>query len=90
MILITRKENDMWINTRDRNPSEDGCYLVQNAMGGVMASEYTPEGGWNTHRNVDGTVDAETEINLYIVRWYKGVEEPEPVPEEWYEEWLRG
>ena len=80
----------MWINTRDENPSEDGSYLVQNAVGEVMASQYTPEGGWNTYRNSDGTVYAASKTNLYIVRWYKGVEKPEPVQEEWYEEWLGG
>ena len=79
----------MWVNTRDRKPSEDGCYLVQNAIGAVEASNYTPEGGWNTHRNIDGTVNAGTETNLYIVRWYEVTEEPGPVPEEWYDEWLR-
>lgn len=77
----------MWIDTRDRNPSKDGFYIFQDVTGDIGAANYTTEYGWNTSRNMDGTVHSKSKMNnYYVVRWYE-VPRPEPIPEEWVSEW---
>ena len=78
----------MWIDTRDRNPDRDSNYFIQWVSDGTLTiMNYTPEGGWNTHRDKDGTLSDYCMIADYcIARWYD-IPQPEPVPEEWVKEW---
>lgn len=78
----------MWINTRDHNPDKDGVYLVQMASGSKNGLSYTVGGGWNTEREKDGTIWADAAMtNVQVARWFDAPE-PEPVPREWYDEWM--
>ena len=80
----------MWIDTRECVPLVDGEYYVQTVYGDVKGMYYTHEGGWNTHKEPDGTVYTENAINDgYVVRWCKIVAPPS-VPTEWKEEYLKG
>lgn len=78
----------MWIDTRDRNPDRDGTYFIQWVSDGELGiMNYTPEGGWNTHIDKDGTLNYMNMIEDYsIARWYD-IPQPEPVPEAWVKEW---
>ena len=79
----------MWVNAREKLPEKDGTYMYQSVYGYVGTIFYTVEGGWNTHRDAhtnelcDGD---KIENDGYITRWFD-VPEPEPVPEEWFEEY---
>lgn len=77
----------MWVDSRDRLPNKDGEYMMQSVYGGIGTILYTVDGGWNTHRTEAG-VAMENAIpnNGYIARWFE-VPEPEPVPEEWVDEY---
>lgn len=73
----------MWIDTRDCVPLTDGEYVTQSVFGEVQYMYYTSEGGWNTHRDENGTLYNERAIDgLYVARWYS-VPSPKEVPEEW-------
>ena len=79
----------MWINSRERLPEKDGEYMYQSVYGYVGAMFYTVEGGWNTSRNKGtGKLSDENAIENdgYIARWFD-VPEPEPIPEEWLDEY---
>ena len=77
----------MWVDTRDREPSSDGIYLVQMAGRYMSAMNYTTEGGWNTHKDSDGNLSDENAMTYKdVARWFDAPE-PEPVPDEWYDEW---
>ena len=78
-----------WIDTRNCEPLEDGMYFVQTVTGDMRVMNYTFEGGWNTHRNEDGTVcehDEHFNDGFYVARWYK-VPKPDTIPHEWLAEW---
>lgn len=56
-------------------PDADGLYaVVVGYSDSVMTTmNYTVEGGWNTHRDSDGVVDAENQIDNsdgYIKAWF--------------------
>lgn len=77
----------MWIDTRDCVPLTDGEYVVQSVFGDVHGMNYTPEGGWNTHKGEDGTLYNERAIDgLYVARWYS-IPSPKAVPVEWLEDY---
>lgn len=77
----------MWIDTRECVPLADGEYYVQTVYGGVKTMYYTYEGGWNTHRDPDGTLHTKNAINDgYVCRWCK-VEAPPTVPTEWADDY---
>lgn len=77
----------MWINTRDRLPDKDGEYMMQSVYGSIGTILYTVDGGWNTHRTAAGLfMDNAISNNGYIARWFD-IPEPEPVPEEWVDEY---
>lgn len=77
----------MWINTRDSEPLVDGIYLVQMAGRYMSAMNYTTEGGWNTYKDSDGNLSDESAMTYKdVARWFD-TPEPEPVPDEWYDEW---
>jgi hypothetical protein len=79
-----------WIDTRDRQPTENADYLVQTALGDEATALYTTEGGWNSFIDSEGKLHCgDTDQSLYIVRWFDAPKPP-AVPEEWYIEWLRG
>jgi hypothetical protein len=79
-----------WIDTRDRQPTENGDYLVQTALGDEATALYTTEGGWNSFIDSEGKLHCgDTDQSLYIVRWFDAPKPP-AVPEEWYIEWMRG
>lgn len=79
----------MWVNAKKRLPKKDGEYMYQSVYGYVGAMGYTVEGGWNTSRN-EGTGKLSDENAIendgYIARWFD-VPEPEPIPEEWLDEY---
>lgn len=78
----------MWTDTRDCEPLLDGTYMVQMASGLVQPLGYTLEGGWNTFIDSEGTLHKSTAIkSVSVARWFD-VPKPEPVPQEWREEWL--
>ena len=82
----SRKEQHMWIDTRECVPLEDGFYLVQTVTGEVIGYEYTHEAGWNTHYDDEGHLHDKNAIeDTYIARWYKATK-PKPVPDEWWVE----
>lgn len=84
------KEDEMggWIDTREREPETDGRYLIQDVTGEVWDMEYTPEGGWNTHYDSNGIIYTDAALKkTYVARWFEAPA-PEPVPYEWYREWL--
>lgn len=77
----------MWIDTRDCVPLTDGEYVVQSVFGDVHSMNYTPEGGWNTHRDNNGTLYNERAIDgLYVARWCS-IPSPKAVPVEWLEDY---
>lgn len=77
----------MWVNARERLPEKDGEYMYQSVYGCVGAIFYTVEGGWNTTKS-DNVLNAKHAIENdgYITRWLDAPD-PEPVPEEWLEEY---
>lgn len=80
----------MWINSRERLPEKDGEYMYQTVYGGIGSVFYTVEGGWNTTRDIStGELRNEHAIanDGYYARWFD-VPEPEPIPEEWYREFV--
>lgn len=78
----------MWVNTRDRLPEKDGEYIMQTVVGKVSSIHYTVEGGWNSYRDKDGTLNSfsDESWNLYVVRWFD-IPEPKAVPIKWVREW---
>lgn len=69
-----------WTDTQNCVPLIDGEYLVQTIYGKVTCMGFTPEGGWNTHRDWTGKISTESAINDgYVVRWYFA-ERPPAVP----------
>ena len=73
----------MWIDTNECVPLSDGIYLVQTVYGEVQPMNYTRDGGWNTHRDLNGEVYTDHAMSiLYVVRWYKP-EQPPKVPKAW-------
>lgn len=77
----------MWIDTRDCVPLTEGEYIVQTVYGRVCHMNYTTEGGWNTHKDADGTLYTENAIeDLYVARWFD-IPTPREVPEIWLEEY---
>lgn len=80
----------MWIDTRDCEPLVDGEFMVQMTSGSVQSLSFTPDGGWNTHYDCNGVLHDDWAINpVAVARWFS-VPTPEPVPEEWYKEWMYG
>lgn len=79
----------MWINAKERLPERDGLYLIQTVYGDIGSLNYTTAAGWNTHY-VCGRLFAEHgfENDGYIARWLDAPI-PEPVPEEWLEEFYQ-
>ena len=62
-------------------------FVSQCVYAGCGIMNYTPEGGWNTHIDKDGTLNYMNMIEDYsIARWYD-IPQPEPVPEAWVKEW---
>ena len=80
----------MWINAKERLPEKDGEYMYQTVYGGIGCVFYTVEGGWNTTREIS-TGELQTEHAIendgYYARWFE-VPEPEPIPEEWLDEYM--
>ena len=79
----------MWINSRERLPEKDGEYMYQTVYGGIGSIFYTVEGGWNTTRDIStGELRNEHAIanDGYYARWFE-VPVPEPIPEEWLDEY---
>ena len=77
-----------WIDTRNAEPKEDGIYLVQMAGSYISAMNYTVEGGWNTSKDSDGVLSDENKMNyISVARWFDAPT-PEPIPNEWKDEWL--
>lgn len=79
----------MWVNAMEKLPEKDGIYMYQSVYGYVGTIFYTVEGGWNTSRNEEtGRLSDENAIENdgYITRWLDAPD-PEPVPEEWLEEY---
>lgn len=81
----------MWVNARRRMPKKDGCYMYQSIYGDVSSMNYTVKGGWNTHYEIGTHIlyDEKRIEDGYIARWFEAPE-PEPVPEEWFEEYWEG
>lgn len=79
-----------WVDTREREPLIAGEYMAQTVYGRVTTITYTPEGGWNTYYESDGTPSndgiTKFEWSRYIVRWLD-VPEPPAVPKEWKDEY---
>jgi hypothetical protein len=79
----------MWVNAMERLPEKDGEYKYQTVYGTTGCIFYTVEGGWNTNRDkFTGELCNEyaMENDGYIARWFDAPD-PEPVPEEWLEEY---
>lgn len=77
-----------WIDTRKNEPKVDGVYLVQMAGDYITAMNYTVEGGWNTSKDSKGELSDEHKMDyIAVARWFD-VPKPEPIPEEWANEWL--
>ena len=84
---VGRKEQVMWIDTRDCVPLTDGEYSVQTVYGDVCVMSYTREGGWNTHYE-DGKLITKNAIrDMYVARWFE-IPQPKEVPEEWFNEYM--
>jgi hypothetical protein len=86
------KEDEMggWIDTRDCEPAKNGTYLVQMTGGYLAGIDYTVEGGWNTSYDRDGTLSDKAAIpSVSVARWFDAPQPPE-IPQEWFDEWLRG
>ena len=80
----------MWEDNASRMPDADGIYVVQTIYDDVTSMQYTIEGGWNTHREPNGKLYDEVAIERgYVARWYK-VTKPQPVPQEWKDEYRKG
>lgn len=82
----------MWINSRERLPEKDGEYMYQSVYGDIGSINYTVEGGWNTHRSpTNGRLcdNNAMENDGYVARWFEAPE-PEPIPEEWFDEYQEG
>ena len=81
----------MWVNAMERLPEKDGEYIYQSIYGYVGTMNYTVEGGWNTHRDATNTNELCDENKMendgYIARWFD-IPDPEPVPQEWYDEYF--
>lgn len=74
-----------WVDTKDCLPLLDGVYLVQTVYGEVTAMNYTFDGGWNTHRDMDGNLSDESAMpDTYVARWHQ-CDTPKAVPKEWKE-----
>lgn len=78
----------MWIDSKECVPFKDGEYLVQTVFGDVRPLMYTFEGGWNTHRDENGKVQADNrmENDGYIARWFLPPTPP-TIPEAWVDEY---
>lgn len=78
----------MWVDTRECVPFKDGEYIVQTIYGDVGTMQYTFEGGWNTHRDENGKVQAgyRLENDGYIARWFLPPTPP-TIPESWVDEY---
>ena len=79
----------MWVNAKERLPEKDGIYMYQSIYGEVCSIQYTVKSGWNTHYDyVTGDLidDYAIENDGYIARWFDAPE-PEPIPEEWLDEY---
>ena len=78
----------MWVNSRECVPFKDGEYLIQTVFGDVRSLMYTFEGGWNTHRDENGKVNADNrmENDGYIARWFLPPTPP-TIPEAWVDEY---
>ena len=78
----------MWINSKECVPFKDGEYLIQTVFGDVRSMLYTFEGGWNTHRDENGKVNADNrmENDGYIARWFLPPTPP-TIPEAWVDEY---
>lgn len=79
----------MWVNAKERLPKKDGIYKYQSVYGDVDAMSYTVKAGWNTHYDrVTGDLidDSAIENDGYVARW-ADVPEPDPIPEEWLDEY---
>lgn len=78
----------MWINSKECVPFKDGAYLIQTVFGDVRSLMYTFEGGWNTHRDENGKVQADNrmENDGYIARWFLPPTPP-TIPEAWVDEY---
>lgn len=80
----------MWINSKECVPFKDGQYLIQTVFGDVRSLMYTFEGGWNTHRDENGKVNADNrmENDGYIARWFLPPTPP-TIPEAWVDEYTK-
>lgn len=78
----------MWINNREQMPTRDELYVVQVVTGEVCTMNYTVEGGWNTYRDRDGALIGSGLPREWVARWFE-IPDPEPVPQEWYDEFTR-
>lgn len=80
----------MWINSKECVPFKDGEYLIQTVFGDVRSLMYTFEGGWNTHRDENGKVNADNrmENDGYIARWFLPPTPP-TIPEAWVDEYTK-
>ena len=84
----------MWIDTRDCVPLTDGNFMAQTVYGRVTTMTYTPDGGWNTYYDEDGTIHKEytaeekADWDKYVVRWFKVPDAPK-VPKAWKDEYAR-
>ena len=78
----------MWIDSKECVPFKDGEYLIQTVFGDVRSLMYTFEGGWNTHRDENGKVNADNrmENDGYIARWFLPPTPP-TIPEAWVDEY---
>ena len=76
-----------WIDCRNYEPLASGYFLIQTIYGGTTQMQYTPEYGWNTSIDEDGTPHNKFPLNNgYVVRWCDPGEPPE-VPKEWLDEY---
>lgn len=79
-----------WVDTKNCVPLIDGDYIVQTVYGRTVTMSYTFEGGWNTHKNGEGELEADNAMNDgYVARWF-AVEKPKPIPTEWMNEYWKG
>lgn len=77
-----------WIDTRDRLPTENGDYLIQNVLGDVWTLQYTVECGWNSYVDSEGVLHTGNMDQKYVARWFDAPKPP-AVPQEWRDEWLK-
>lgn len=60
-------ESIIWHDAKLMSPANDGMYLVNTFGDHYTDLPYTREGGWNTHRKLDGTVS--TDARMEVEYW---------------------